>query len=655
MIPTILGIMWTPTHAQNPAHIRLDSVEVVHTQAVKAVKSTAPTFTLDEKHFNRLGVTDISDAMHRLPGVNLRDYGGLGGLKTVSVRGLGASHTAVIYDGIVLSDCQSGEVDVSRYSLDNVEQLNMIIGDNDDIFIPARAAASAATLYISSFKASDATSPLDLTAQLKVGSFGYVNPYFRIGRKFSNQLSMNVIGDYTYADNDYPFTLTNGDYKTRERRNNSRMNSGHGEMNFSWHKSTRSDLAGKVYYYDNDRQLPGPVIYYNNSNTESLRDRNFFTQIQYRSTLSSQLSLQTHAKFNWASSHYEDVSGKYPGGKLDQRYIQREAYASACLLWIPAYRWAFDYSGDYFYNNFSSNLPTENFPYRHSVIQSLTARYRGDRVTVSARLLGSIYDCGAQKGTQAADYQQISPSASVSFQPFGDRQMFVRLSYKNIFRMPTFNEAYFYHFGNPDVRPENAHQVNLGVTLQTKGSAVLGKGVFTADVYMNRVTDKIVAIPYNMFVWTVVNLGKARMIGVDLTATQPFEIGRKQQITLTGNYSYQLAQPRTDRSSSEYNKQIAYIPRNSGNVTVGYENPWVNLSVHATAVGWRYATNDNNPATRLGGYMDMGLTAYRNFHLKGHDMEVRGDLMNILDRQYTVVARYPMPGRSWRISLKFTL
>ncbi|WP_300505579.1 TonB-dependent siderophore receptor [uncultured Duncaniella sp.] len=641
--------------SQKPTDIHLDSVEVVASKTSRPLKSTAPAYKLDNQEFTRLGVTDISDAIHRLPGVNLRDYGGLGGLKTVSVRGLGAPHTAVIYDGIVLSDCQSGEVDVSRYSLDNVESLSMVIGDNDDIFQPARVAASAASFSISSFRQPDPTKPLDLTAQVKYGSFGYINPYFRVGKALSESFSLNLIGDYTYAENDYPYQLKNGAHTTTERRNNSRMNSGHGEFNASWSPDSRSTLSAKLYYYDNDRQIPGPAIYYNNENHETLRDRNFFGQLQYRKAFNSKWSMQLHGKFNWASSLYHDEDGKYPGGELNQNYWQREAYGSACVLFLPSDKWAFDYSADYFFNNFTSNLPTETFPRRNSILQSLTGRYRIKRLTVSARLLGSIYDNSAKIGEGARDYSRLSPSASLSVQPFGSEMFFMRLSYKNIFRMPTFNETYFYHYGNPDVRPETANQYNFGLTYQFKPTSWFSNLEMTADVYLNQVKDKIVAIPYNMFVWTVVNLDKARIIGFDFTETATFNVGRRQQILLTGNYSYQRAEPRTRSQVTEYKKQIAYIPRHSGNVTVSYENPWVNLSLHTTAVSGRFATNNNNPSTYLGGYADMGLTAYRTFGFRKHEIEVRGDIMNLLDRQYVVVARYPMPGRSWRLTVKFTL
>lgn len=655
VLSVVAAVLPAHIHAQIPATVELDSVEVVQSRSLKSLKSSAPVFNLDEKQFNRLGVTDISDALHRLPGINLRDYGGLGGLKTVSVRGLGASHTAVVYDGIVLSDCQSGEVDISRYSLDNVESLSMVIGDNDDIFIPARAAASSASLSISSFRASAGESPLELVTQLKVGSFGYINPYLRIGKGLNDRFAFNIVGDYTYADNDYPFTLKNGIYKTRERRNNSRMNSGHAEINTLWRPSGRSTLTGKLYYYDNDRQLPGQVIYYNDENHETLRDRNLFGQLHYRNALSSKWSIQAHGKFNWAESLYHDEDGAYPGGVLDQNYRQREAYGSACVLWLPAEEWAVDYSADYFFNNLSSNLKTDVRPYRHSLLQSLTARYRKCRLTAMGRLLHSIYDNGSRRGErETPDHSHLSPSASLSYQLLKSEMLFVRLSYKNIFRMPTFNELYFYHHGSETLLPETTNQVNLGLSWQPRPTSWLPEARLSVDLYTNRVKDKIVAIPYNMFVWRITNLGKTQSIGCDITASATFNLTGSHQLLLNGNYSYQRAKPAT-RGSIEYGKQIAYIPRHSGNITISYENPWVNLSVHTTGVSSRYTTNENNPATRMAGYVDMGCTAYRSFSLMGHEIELRADLLNLLDTQYEIVARYPMPGRSWRCSVKFTL
>ena len=151
--------------------------EVVITESKKArtVSSTAPLHILGRQEMLKTGVTDMADALHRLPGINLRDYGGAGGVKTVSVRGFGAKHTGVSYDGIMLSDSQSGEIDLSRYSLDNVDNISLTVGDNDEIFIPARNASTPATLSIQTIGVPTADTDPHLTAQLKVGSFGYIS------------------------------------------------------------------------------------------------------------------------------------------------------------------------------------------------------------------------------------------------------------------------------------------------------------------------------------------------------------------------------------------------------------------------------------------------------------------------------------------------
>ena len=124
---------------------QLQGVTITETKRQHTMSSTAPMHLLDRKDMLTMGISDMADALYRLPGITLRDYGGAGGMKTVSVRGFGAKHTGVSYDGVMLSDCQSGEIDLSRYSLENVDNLTLVVGDNDDIFLPARNATTPAT------------------------------------------------------------------------------------------------------------------------------------------------------------------------------------------------------------------------------------------------------------------------------------------------------------------------------------------------------------------------------------------------------------------------------------------------------------------------------------------------------------------------------
>ena len=628
---------------------QLQEVTITESRRQHEVTSTAPLHILDREQMLTLGVTDVADALHRIPGITLRDYGGAGGMKTVSVRGFGAKHTGVSYDGIMLSDCQSGEIDLSRYSLDNVEQLSLVIGDNDDIFIPARNASASAVLNIQTIGMPTEDVRPHLTAQLKAGSFGFVSPFLRYEQNLSEKVALSAVGEYTYAENDYPFEL----YDKTENRTNSRMSTGHGELNLVWTANAFNRWSAKVYYYDNSRQLPGVVHYYSNLCKQKLHDQNFFGQIQYQTHNRTGWSLKWNAKFNWYGSAYEDPL--IPNRNYDASYWQREAYTSAAVLYTPSEQWAFDYSADYSFNNLSSSSPRtiDSHPYRHTVLQSATAKYHLQRLTVLGRLLYSLYLNDAKDGESARNMRRLSPSLSLSYKPFPDYDLFVRASYKNIFRSPTFNESYYFHYGSTDLLPETTDQYNIGVTWSTH--TPLFSAQCTLDGYYNHVRDMIVAVPYNMFIWSCVNVGKVRVLGYDVTANAQWQIANKQTLELSGSYSYQQAENRTNSTSPNYGNQIAYIPKHSGSIALGWENPWVSLSLHGSGVGKRWANNQHTEGSEVDGYWDMGLTAWHVFCWGQQQLEARFDLKNLFDAQYEIVHFYPMPGRSWQISIKYKL
>ncbi len=427
------------------------------------------------------------------------------------------------------------------------------------------------------------------------------------------------------------------------------MNSGHGEVNFRFIPSQYSSLLFKAYYYDNDRLLPGIVKYYTDISGEALRDRNFFAQaIGTVTNHRGDLSLKVSGRFNWVASIYRDKV--YSGGVNDASYWQRESYATANLLYAPSRNWTFDVSADYAFNNLNSSLSTDTRPYRHSLWQSATAKFANDRLTMLARLLGTEIFNNAQLREKARDMNRLSPSISLSYRLLEGKDIYVRASYKNIFRAPNFNESYYYHYGSPTLDPESTGQINLGLTLGGQTSVMSVQ--LLIDTYYNRIKDMIVAVPYNMFVWTCVNVGRVRSIGAELTANGSAFIGRRQSLTFQGTYSFQRVTDRSDKSSSSYGYQIAYIPQHSGSVSVGWENPWVNLSLHGSGVSSRWPNNSHYDGTLVAGYWDTAVTLWRSFRLLGCRWMSRLDIKNIFDKQYSIVSHYPMPGRCWMASVK---
>lgn len=611
--------------------------------------------TISAEDIDKQGITDLAEALRRMAGANVRDYGGAGGMKTLSVRSMGATHTGVVYDGLPVTDCESGQIDLSRFSLEQLESITLVAGGDAGIFLPARTMASAATLHLMSGIPSFSLHNTNFSARVTAGSFGYVNPRFKIEQKLNDNWCVRVQGSYLRADNQYEFTLTNYSVVTKEKRNNNNMKEGSAEVDVYYHPTAARLLHIKAYYYDNRKELPGQVIYYNPVNNECQRFRNVFGQLHYQATVSQRLSFQINAKADMAITRYRDFSLEYDDDVKRNHYKQQEYYVSASLLYSPLQGLSLSASTDYACTMLRSDAIGIQRPMRHAFLESIAARYRKSDVTATATLIFSRYNNTAKEGDAARDAHRFSPSAALAWQPHNIHWLSLRLSYKDIFRMPTFSDNYYAQMGSRNLIPEKAKQVNGGITLSMRSWRAIRKAELNVDGYYNKVSDKIVAMPVNMFYWSMVNVGKVKIKGADIRISLALRLTNNISIEANGNYTYQYAINVTDPSSKYYKDQIAYTPRHSGGFSAALINPWLNLSFHGTAMSERWSTNQNMDITRLQPYHEYGLAAYRNFRLRQTLLSLRADVLNITNQQYDIVRRYPMPGRSYKLTLKFTV
>ena len=517
-------------------------------------------------------------------------------------------------------------------------------------------------------------------SSLSLGSFGLVHPSLRLSTPpFGSRarVGASLFADFFHADNNYPFTLRNVSLSTRERRTNSRMNAGRGELNFDFHPNSHNALSAKLYYYNNHRRLPGIVRLYTSENHERLVDQNAFAQLRFRSQLSPKFALLANAKFNWAATDYQN---RTPGSGLgDASYWQREAYASASVLYTPL-RWlSLDYAADLQYNSLNSTLTTfASHPHRTLFLQCLAAKAQWSRLTLVAR---ALHHYSVHPSLQGGDGGRLSPSLSLSYQPLPREQFFLRLMAKRIFRLPTFNELYFYHIGTADLKPEYATQFNLGLTWRTPLPAGEGLGVrlplpggegpgvgLSLDFYANRVSDKIVAVPFNMFVWRIMNIDRATILGADVVANASVPLGRRQLLSLNANYSWQRAMNSTVKASPTYHHQLPYTPEHTACATLTWENSWLSIAATLSAQSARWTTIEHAAGTRMPGFATTDLSLSLPLNLSRHSVLrprrnstsnagfstfLRFTVQNLFDRQYALVAHYPMPGRSFRMQLMF--
>lgn len=659
----VFSLFFAENFAQIDTSVQfLEGISVEGKAERSAISTTVPVQTLTQADIQTMPAVLLSDVLKLFSGIVIKDYGGVGGMKTVSMRGFGSQHTAISYDGLPVTDCQTGQIDLSKFSLENVEQISVNSG-TDDIFLPARLFAAANLIQIRTLRPKFDKRPFHIDFRFLGGSFGLWSPSVLLENRivkrrnngFSLSSSLNI--NYLQSDGRYPFTIYYGgdnDSTSLEKRSNSDVRSMNieGNLFFTFDYTTQMDV--KLYYYQAERGLPGAIIFYNTHSRQRLYDQNAFGQVHFLKHFLKNVDYQLNAKFNYAYERYFDPDYLNAAGFVDNRYFQREYYLSNGVSYRPHKIVNLTLVNDLIFGNLTANLPNFILPSRLQVLTVLSAAVDTRFVQAKAALLHTGVANWAKKGAAADNVSRFSPSAGISIRPILSQDFHIRAFYKNIFRLPTFNDLYYNDFGNRNLRPENTHQFDLGLTYARSFlHKKLGISI-TVDGYYNRVKDKIVAIPSrNLFTWMMLNFGAVKIAGMDANLVFDYEIIKQLKINIVGSYSLQQAVDITDPKSNTYRHQIPYTPLHSGSASLTLSTPWVDVSYTVVAAGKRYALQQNVPANELKPYSDHSLALAKDFDVKGKVvLGYKLELLNLANRHYEIVRNYPMQGRSVRGTLR---
>lgn len=641
--------------------LRLPEVVVTERYSDREIRSSAPVQILSGDRMHYLHSLQLSDAVKHFSGVVIKDYGGIGGLKTISVRSLGAHHTAVIYNGISVNDVQTGQIDIGRFSLNNLELVSLYTGQNDQIFLPATAFSSASSLVIQNRRPRfDKEELINGNVSLKAGSFGLFNPSFYVNTRITDKLAITSSAEWLTSQGEYPYRLQygeKGDSSSMERRINTDVNNLRleGALFADFTDATKGDV--RVYYYRSERGLPGATIYYNTENYSSQRlwDRTFFVQGNMEHTFSPEWVLRGNAKYNRGYLRYLDPVYLGAGGRYEDIFNQHEAYGALSLLYRAFGQMSFSASSDL--SSATMHAERKNFttPSRLTWRSVIAAKWTGEQVISTANILYTQTFESARNGEAAGSRSKVSPYLSLSVKPFPDTGLRIRAFYKNSFRLPTFNDLYYPAVGTRDLRPEDTHQLDIGITYAV---SPLKNNVShfsaTLDAYRNRVKNKIVAYPTgNLHQWAMINVGKVIITGVDLSVEGTITLTEQSRLVMGGNYTFQSALDKTNPDKNTFNHQIAYTPRHSGSGRAAIQLPWIDIAYTLLWSGERYYSNYNSKEFLMKGYSDHALSVSRNFRILSGNIDLQLEALNLLDKNYQIVRNYPMPGRSFRINTSF--
>mgnify|MGYP003309507023 CR=1 FL=1 len=670
LIVAVVCLLPSTVFAMSPAQedslralFRIDEVEVVATdhrqRGGEAERFLNPPQALKGDQLKALQVQSVADAIRYFSGVQIKDYGGVGGIKTVDMRSMGSQHVGVFYDGIEIGNAQNGTVDLGRFSMENLEAIELYHGQRAAQLQSAKEYGSSGTIYLRTRRpVFDSDKRYNVSVGMKAGTFGLANPSFLYEHKLTNDLHLSASAEYLYSTGRYhfriqsPSTIHNSPsgaqstihktWDTTGVRQNGDIHAVRAELGlFGYMPGGQWHVKG--YCYNSERGIPRAIIRNVWTSEERQWDRNVFVQgsctkewkvdrfakrplrcktanAERPASPERTLSLLVNAKYSNDYMRYVNPdSTRYA---CDERFWQQEVYLSAALGYDVFEWWNISLSGDYQWNGLRSDKPGFEDVSRHMGMVALATNFRYKWIAAQVAGLYTTYkDLSAEGGlsesetnglsaqrSYSAAVRKVTPSVSVSYQPILREQFYIRALYKEAYRMPTFNDLYYGEVGVSDLEPEDAHQANFGIEYakEFKVESLKLKEVSTlkslklsvkAEGFYNRVSNKIIAVPKGntQYRWSMMNIGRVEDKGCELNAGLMFGFVHEVKLGLNLSYTYQRAQDKTTPGYITYNGQIAYVPEHSGSALVNLSWDGLTFNYSFIYVGPRYTASANIP------------------------------------------------------------
>lgn len=635
--------------------------EVVAT--AKEQKEIISAQKLSGQELDALNSFSVADAIRYFSGVQLKDYGGVGGLKTINIRSMGTNQVGVFYNGIQLGNAQNGQVDLGKFSMDNIEEISLYNGQRSKIFQSARDFGSASSIYIQPRKPHFVGNKnTNIKANIKFGSFDLINPSLLMEYKINNNISLSFNGEWINASGKYKVhyrrVLPKSKivaYDTVAIRQNGDINAVRLEAAL-YGTLEKGTWNVNFYNYSSDRGVPGAVINNKWKRGERMQDINSFVQGNMKLAISDRWNTLLNIKYASDYTHFENFD--YTLYPTNNKFRQKEFYIATANLFYLTDFWDVSFSYDFQYNTLDADFQRMDnydifaYPRRTSHWLSLATSLDLNRLKIQASLLGTLIHETVRKYNAPDDKHVMTPAVFASYRLLPNEDLRLNAFAKKIFRVATFNEMYYVEMISSNIKPEYATQYDLGLKYTKRPRYSIVKNIDAQiDVYYNLVEDKIICTPKSpLFKWTTYNLGLVRIKGLDVSVGNMFRMGNVFLQTKL-QYTYQEARNYTDPGDTFYGHQIPYIPWHSGTVIASalYKDWTLNYSFIYT--GERYSQSDNIVYNHVQPWYTHDVSLVKKFRIKDMNFKATLEVNNLFDQDYEVIFNYPMPKRNYRFSL----
>lgn len=624
--------------------VRVDSLRQYKTDVVLVVSkrdkldkqssSVSSLSVMDSTELAVHGSIQLAESISLLPGVFVQNYGGLNGLKTISLRGATSAQTNVSLEGLRLNASSNGGVDLSLLPSSLISSVQV-----------ERSGNSNTSNSLAGSIAVELTTPKKNSLLLSFGSFNELHGNAVAVIKPSSNHQLSLVADYLSSKGDYPFQFNEfGEIKTLRRSNSQVKNiSFYGQ----WRTTTPSDslyqrsivhVIGRV----SDRGAPGSVVQgfiYNGNATIKEQDWMILGGITLYKTSVSSLNVRGFTRQN--VMEYTDPD--FIGRGLSATYSGMDNGVS--VSWkssLPILE--YELKSELLHNRLQGNFITTNAgDFAERLTYSMTALVNSPITFQIADELIYMRPQVILRGEYLSDLKfYVSPSVGISI-GYSGLPLILKVHRSYTFRPPAFNELYYQNFGSNTLRPERAlsNEVSLNVQLSDKL-------LVESTLFERHTSNQIIAVPRSAIAWSAQNIARTYSSGIESSICSQL-LDKRLWIRFSQTYQRVINEVVNDFS---YRKQLPYTPEHILSLSSSYQFRQFMIGGVFQYVGDRYSQSDNATNSRMDRYTTFDIYGSIST-LFDTDFTLRIDFRNIFNEQYEVISNFPMPGRILRTTLSY--
>lgn len=582
--------------------VELDKIVVTATRTpTKTSNVIAQTRVIDSEELQRYQGQSVTDILKNQPGINITQSGGMGTISNFYMRGFDSKQVLVLIDGIRYSSISVGSPSLNLLSADQIDRIEILYGASGSSIYGSDAMGGV----IQVFTKGNNIAKSNVSTTVGYGS----NNHYQVGitsqlKNDTSLLSLGVSRNKTDGfnaianSNSFDYNADDDGFKSTDAsmvlQHNFSDALSTGLSALYSDSTTDIDSAGNAFPNAYSDQKNGSANAFLQYKTPSTVSKLSYGQSIDKSTThdGNSINYQKGSRFDSTQqqARLETSINAQPGTViLGTEWLSQKLDASDVLVFPP-------------------------YPDTTPPVQTV---YAPDNRTVKSAFVGyqladSYYDL--QANYRIDDNSQYGNESTynlgAAIRPLAG--MRVGANYATGFRAPTFNDLYYPGFSNPNLKPETSKNTEVFIEYANKNQLSRLTGYHTA-------AENLIVLASN--------IDEAKIKGLSLTSDWNFN-----SFLFGLGYDYLDAKNKTLNSAS-YDKQLAYRPKNSALIYIGYQQSAFDVRLEAKHTDDRFTTENN----KLDSYMLLNLSgsAYITPNLRAN---LRVD--NITNEDYTLASQF---------------